>query len=59
MAKYAKELAEWMLRVEELHPLTLEHGEDARYVWPARWQALKKLVSRDCGRCAEPPNATT
>jgi len=25
-------------------PLSLEHAEDGRYIWPARWKMLSKQV---------------
>ena len=29
-----------MEAIEDKHPLALEYEEDARYVWPARWEEM-------------------
>lgn len=30
--------------IEKLHPLTLNHEEDCRDVWPKRWKAIKSII---------------
>jgi len=32
-------------KIQDEHPLVLEYGEDARYIWPARWKAMKEALT--------------
>jgi len=38
-----KTISEHLECIEKIHPLSHEYKNDARYVWPKRWKAVKEI----------------